>query len=501
MAVLFRVFFFCGLSGSDDLNYILTALDISRGAFTHDYGFYSARIGHVLLQAASISIAGPYEWVYVFVPLLCSIGTVLLVYKLVTEVTRCERIGWLAAVLCAALPVSVVHSTSGMIDAEAGFVCLLTIYFLVRADRSSAKWMWFVAGITFAWGLLVKLTVLVLVPVLLLLLVDRFRKGGSGVWIGISWFLSGVILITVAQGLYFFTTEGDVLFRIHSMLGPDGHEVFSVPPSGTGGSWVLVSYHRLFVDLPRMLLDPGHRWFPYYGLYGYLIVFGILYCGFLWYNGRLREGTGLFLMWGVIGALFLNFAAVDIYPYRPAIPVYPRYFEVVHPPLLVCGAILISDFGNWLGSAYRNLPVVVSLAVLVMYGMTASSVIGGHIRDHTRPERQILSFFSRYEEQDKVVLFASGRSAWVFSVLGANRENFEVRKTGSSFWSDIADNERTSSTTYFLYAKQPVSRAMDESVVPVRKIRYVPFSERFAAWLAGRRSRSHVMEGVLYQLQ
>jgi 4-amino-4-deoxy-L-arabinose transferase-like glycosyltransferase len=109
---LWKVFLFVGLRGYDDFAYTNIALDMLDGRFhflTAD-NRYAWRFLLTAPTALAFWLCGVREGSAVFLPFLCSLGNIIVVWLIGRELFN-ENVGLLAAALAAVFPNSVVYGT------------------------------------------------------------------------------------------------------------------------------------------------------------------------------------------------------------------------------------------------------------------------------------------------------------------------------------------------------------------------------------------------------
>jgi len=140
-----RAFFFVGMTQWDDFCYTQVAYNVADGKFSFSEGLlYSAfRMGLILPTALSFKLFGVNEYATELWPLLCSLGSIVLIFCL-GRLLFDQKTGLLAAFLLSFFPLNVVYATLLLPDVIQPFFFALSAVFFFRAEKAEApKSAWF----------------------------------------------------------------------------------------------------------------------------------------------------------------------------------------------------------------------------------------------------------------------------------------------------------------------------------------------------------------------
>jgi 4-amino-4-deoxy-L-arabinose transferase-like glycosyltransferase len=169
---------------------------------------------------------------------------------------------------------------------------------------------------------------------------------------------AGVALVMAAEMAWYWSQNGDLLFRLHAMAVHNRSEMAVADNQN-------LSY-RLWKAYPRLMLVPGVD----YGLHSLL---GVGLAAVAWLRWRSAK-TVLLSLWAVLPFLYLNFGTSSFRSYW-ALPVAPRYISLVYVPLFVLAATVLV---TWAGDRTRRKVVAgVAVAMVCTVGVACAAITRG----------------------------------------------------------------------------------------------------------------------------
>jgi len=352
LGLVFRLLFFHGFVGSDDVVYIDQAHQVTQGERTWDLHPHNQRHGMVYPIAALLAIGGGAFPVLALFPLILSLASILAARDLGERFGSSAGSGRAAAVLLAVLPIDVVFASQLFPDLPASALVALGFWVLTRSGRPAAV---LGAGLLVGWALLVKESMVVFLPFLAGWLFLHRRRALLPWLAGVALPLAGDL---VAAGL----ATGDPLFHLHAVREGRHAAHLYRPLAGPGEVPA-----RLFLRFPALLIDPRHPSIVQYGITGLLGVFGLGVVLVRWPRrivaaAWLLSAYALYVLW-----------PASIAPYVPAIPVEQRYLALLSIPLCVVagqGVAFVSErFGRSARRTVMGVAIAASLVGCSLYSL------------------------------------------------------------------------------------------------------------------------------------
>lgn len=345
-ALAWRLLLFVGPQGSDDLAYSEHARALSAGDYRPVPDIFALRVGYIGPIALIYATVGAGPLQLVLVNLAASLAGIALTFLVARRLVE-ERGAWIAAALVAATPIDVHLATEAHTDMPLGALTTASVLLLLGAREKEDPRRFFAAGLVLGLGHLVKESAFLALPLLLLLAGRSWRR----ILILLGGFAAPILLEMAAYG----AALGDPFFRITSTRTVQARAMEALL-GAHGGSGA-----RL-VDALRGLLDPSR-----------CAVFGLLVpvaaAGAILAIGGRERRLAPALLWSVIVLALLLLWPVTLVPYRPAVAVHPRIFQVVVPPLAILAAFAVLRI--------RSRPA--AGAVLALLGFAA---VGGALLMH-----------------------------------------------------------------------------------------------------------------------
>ena len=341
LAAAVRLIWFSGLQVGDDIVYSRIAVERLDGKWTVN-NVQETRHAFLLPIVACYAIFGPGELPLVLYNLLCSLGTVALVFFLVRRGFGPWGGIW-AAAMAAVHPNLVFHATECHTDTPLAFWTLASLMMLFRSE-SSARPMrdMAISGLLLGWAYLHKESAVFVLPFFL----GRWLCGARS-WRVYVPAAAALVALIAAEAVLNGAWTGDPLRRVTMIrtwhVGP--YMVEAHPDARA----VLA---RVFLELPRKL---------FFG-YGAVNLFALAAAAALWFrkDAPMRRFAGWFL------AIYASTCAwpSSLVPYLPAFNLYAWTL----PPLVVP---LLCILGGALGRLRPSLAAgaAVFVAATSMYGV------------------------------------------------------------------------------------------------------------------------------------
>lgn len=318
-ALAVRAGFFGGLLGWDDVEYVEAARALRAGDYAPSSSF-RLRYGLIVPLAATQAWLGPSEYAAALVPLIFSLGSLVLVYAL-GVLYGGPSLGLAAAGLLAVLPLDVIAATDLHTDLPVSF-CMAAAFYAVKRGEAGGAWerVWFMSGgLALGLAYLTKEVALSLVVVLAirLLWLRRWCKG-------YGWLTVALLVVVCADGLWLWWLTGTPWYRQSTVAtAPHVGRMMMSAPSYT---W-MVSY-------PSMLLNPLDGNFGYFAGIAYPVLASSIW-GLRRRDPAVQE---LFIWWGSLFVVF-NFAPLDSSMTRSLFHHFPRTLHPLLIPLVLTAAL------------------------------------------------------------------------------------------------------------------------------------------------------------------
>lgn len=327
LGIALRILLFSGLQGSDDLQYTRNAHQFLAGGFNSVVDDVTkTRLLSYLPVSLFYRLFGVNEVSSVLYPFLCSIGLLLLVYKLGILFLD-DKTALLAMALYAFFPIEVIHATMLYPELPMGLFMGLSMYCFLTTLKKPGKndhLFFFLAGILVACAYLVKITAILLLGVYFVYFLCYKRNLRAVALLAV-----GFAAVIAIESLFYYSQNGDFLFQYHlpqQIAQQTRQEI--VENAGTLNylQQKNMGWYRAFVYYPGIMFATIFTFSFYY--YGVFIALGYL---LIW--KRAKE-TYPIMLWFVLLLLALNFGFQSINPLI-FIPSSPRYLMVLSVPLVL----------------------------------------------------------------------------------------------------------------------------------------------------------------------
>lgn len=337
---LIRLLLFVGIVGADDVSIASQSLKVLSDGFYLPTGHYAARVGLIYPQALIFALFGVGEWQMALLPMLSSLGGILLAFAIGRRYGG-DHVGLLAAFVLTIFPLDAYLATTLMPDQPLGVMIGLTFYLLVLAEEKQRSWLAVAAGLAWGWAYLIKVEAFFFLFVVLTMWALRqlsFRT--------VLACAAAVGAIVLAEHVIYFIASGDPLLRLHLATVQGGGEV--VEEYSAAQLWVF----------PK-------AWFltPYYfGLHYYMLFLAIA-----WLPLRGHRALLPIVVWVVVYLLWLQFGGNPFAEHYSAKSHLDRYCSMISIPMAVLIAALLRDMGKIWGSKFEYIGTGLLFAVALLF--------------------------------------------------------------------------------------------------------------------------------------
>jgi len=396
LALLLRLIFFTGFSGSDDYLLVKAADDLNKGRLDfHASNHIPMRLALLYPAAFLIKIFGVNDFAISFFPLLCSLGIIFFTYLIGRKLFN-EPIGLLAAALLAIFPLEILHSSILVAELIGGFF-FLSCFYLLLFDKKSFS---FFGGVSLGIAYLAKEIYLLTLPLLLLYLWHRKKKIVSLHFL----FILGFLIIFLIEIFYFFSVTGNLFFRqeavqsFSALFSPDKESIVK----------------EVFLKYLSLTLNPINI---QVGVFFYLFYFAIIVVIL-----KKMKNYYLLLIFTILFLLYLNFGSTQLNQYSP-LPRVLRYFMIFSPFVsLISAGVLVS-----IKKRYRFI-LPLTLSILFLSAIFSLYFASGNMYDSASVQRMNsikdvlpasgiiytdqnnifhLRYLQEFSEQPKIISFAN----------------------------------------------------------------------------------------------
>lgn len=346
-------------------------------AAPEQFGFYSHHPPLLPLAVAfSFGIFGEYEWAARLVPILSSVFSVALVYLIGRELWS-SRAGLIASAAFMANPAFIVYGK--MVDHEAlvAFFVLAAVFSYVRWARGSAPYIWPLSGALVLGGLS-GWPAYYLLPVLSLhyLVCVREKSFKALIPLGAA---AGTLTLTYLQIRW---------------MGPQAYasliDAFRVRTDTNTSAPTRITLGLL---LPEQLRRMRELFTP--------LMTNLSFFGLAASAAGPHKGRGRLFSFGILAGLFL-FGATHVLLFQHGAMYHSYWIYYFLPALALSLGVLLDTLGSLLPGAVALAPALVALAVMAnstapvvtamrQYSYTEMNVVGGYVRDITKPGEIVLA--------------------------------------------------------------------------------------------------------------
>jgi hypothetical protein len=321
-ALLVRVAFFNGYTGTDDTYYLEAAYRVSVGDPGAFDSYFATRSGLVLPTAAAFAVAGVRPATIAWLPLACSLGAMHVAFLLGRRLFTSET-GLLAAFLLAVFPLDVIFATQLFACVPVAWATGLSLYYLLRKDAGGHR----LAALAASGTCLGVATLLADTAWFCLLPAGWFflsHRRPFSEWLSFS---AAVLLAPAFELLFYAVLTGDPWQRWRLLSAGVAVQGFDALSSGLGWAYLLQPFVRLVSEQE-------------FGLYPLACVPALV-----WHAVRAPSRYSRFLVvWIVVLFLYTSYGTTSPLHFAP-LPRLPRYLSVLEIPALVLLASLLRTRG------------------------------------------------------------------------------------------------------------------------------------------------------------
>jgi 4-amino-4-deoxy-L-arabinose transferase-like glycosyltransferase len=246
LAGCLRLAFFVGLASGDpqdDGIYYKLAVEMSRsgtdylrpyahlrpGALANPIDQFPFRPLAVVPSALLFTITGPSEYAAVVWPMLCSLMTVALIFRIGS--LQFDRVtGLIGSALYAIYPLEVINATRILADAPLEMFCAASLWLWLEGRARNRRALWLLAGIAAGCGYLTKPPALMWFGLILVWAVidsARQRVDRTAPWM----LLAGLALVIGIEASVYWHMTGDPLANLHIHRGAEAFKYLNEPSS------------------------------------------------------------------------------------------------------------------------------------------------------------------------------------------------------------------------------------------------------------------------------
>ncbi|HNT75863.1 MAG TPA: glycosyltransferase family 39 protein [Anaerolineae bacterium] len=412
IGLILRVALFAGLQGSDDLQYIEGAHQFLSGGFAAvPDDLTKTRLLLYLPVSLCFALFGVNEISAALYPLACSIGLMVLVYRLGILLFG-PKPALMAMALYALFPIEVIHATMLYPELPMGLFMGLAVYFYLAylkdevQGRTTGLWL---AGAFVACAYLVKITALLLLGVFFVyFLIYQQRR------LRIGYMILGFVLVLLAEALFYLSQTGDFFFQYHLLqsIAQRANETI-VTSAQTIYQGRFTGWYRALVYYPGVMLATPFT----FSLYYHCAIPAIAYL--LW--SRKRETYPL-LIWLVILFLGLNFGIQGFNPIV-FIPAAPRYLMVLSAPLVL---LLSYAFNQITTTPWKVAATAMIIALLLVSGWALKLQF-----EHGVPQTcsNVRALYHRLQGETQPI-YVDARTGRELSFLNGYKDTLQLRMYG-----------------------------------------------------------------------
>jgi len=365
--ILLRVIFFSGYQVGDDKHYLLQAYKFSTGNFAPGENLWSLRIGLVGPTALFFFLFGINEFSAVLFSLLCSIGSIILIYyfgKLLFD----KNTGVMSAFLLSFFPLDVIFATHLYPDIPLEFFLSLGVFFFLKGEKTDKKIYYLLSGIFIGIAYLQRITALLIVFFFIFYILYKKRFKINHLIVAMV-----VLVIFIFESCIYYFQTGNFFYQYLTIIS---HGINIGYPLTRGTNWII---EPLFILTTEQEL----------GFFYYFIFPVTVYLIF-----KRDKNIIIPLLWIIPLFLYIFYGPVDLCEYRVLLR-DARYLSVITiPGLLILSYYLVRILHK----------KIISIYIVIFLLLTS---IGCVIIDNSRITdyipKQIYTFYKNHPNTDLIL--------------------------------------------------------------------------------------------------
>ncbi len=342
-AILLRIYFFSGIVCLDDFAYAENAYRLLHsGNYFNQISQYTTRIGLVFPVALFQASFGMNEWSLVLFSLICSVGTIFVVYLIGCQLFN-KKVGLIAAFLLSFLPQHAILSTELLPDSIVPFFVALAFYLLLKQEKVNSDRIKYIlcmlCGFFLFWAFQVREISIVFFLVCLIYAILQRKIKLRYVSILLSFLVFTLLLYL------FYLEKGNFLWQIDGFKYHD--QILKINPVSYQAAKIFDNLEWMF-PLPAVLsratsLNYFIKDFVFshcvFGFFYYLFFIAFVYS---LVHYRRNKQYIILASWFLVFLLYLEFGTTSLQEY--SIIKRDRYLAFISPPAVLITAIGLQAF-------------------------------------------------------------------------------------------------------------------------------------------------------------
>ncbi len=425
-AIIIRVFLFTGLEGSDDLQYNIFAYETLNVEFSEiikealsSSDFAQLRLALYLPVSVFFLLFGVNELSSNLYPFLCSMGILIIVYKLGVLIFN-KRAGFIAMALYAIFPIEVVYATRLYPEMPLSLFMGLSVYLFLKYEKQNnnnkagSLFYLFFSGIFIGLAYLTKITGILVIGFYVSYFIYKLQFKPRYMYI-----ISGFITIILSEMAFYYFQTGDLFHHYHLMKLGNKMLIEATPHISSG--WAKqMGWFRAFGYYPSIMFNPLYLFSIFY--YG---VFLAIFCFLL----KKQRETYAVIIWFLVIMGALNFGIRTLSP-LVFITGKPRHLMLVSIPLV----LLLGYFLSLAKTRKWKILALIFAVVLVLTSAWALKMQYYHQgRNISYNSREIYKYL---KNADKTI-YTDQRTKWNLQYLGGYTGDLQITEFNSMDFNDL----------------------------------------------------------------
>ncbi len=412
IALMLRLHFFIGFAGGDpqdDGIYLNIAKEILQNGFSdhtvqkaliakapviNPVHMFPSRILMTYSTAFSFFLFGVNDYSATLFPLLCSLLSIYLVYR-IGLLLFTARAGLLAAFFLAIMPIDIVFSTRITPDVPIAFFMMLSIYLFLKGLKANTAIWFFTSGLAIGAGYLAKESAIpVIVYMVFVTLVTCITRKKFPT--PCLHFITGMCAVICLECLYYQLLTGMPTLRfqlIPKILKIKYAEEYTFLTINL--NWLLIKYQpdSFFTHLKTLLNTSSSG--SEIGLRHFGVFYYPVFISLLWVAAAKIKKSWLIISWLILLYLYLEFGPVGISLGQDPLITYElickssRFLTMLSGPACLLLALWLTCWSD--RYKYIIAGLIIGILVQTSYANVSSSV--AVYRKHTRDLQEAEQYF------------------------------------------------------------------------------------------------------------